>query len=193
MKFRDISHFDIISKELYKFIKDTLSRKTLTTYINDLQIDNDKIFYKGYNNELTFYIKNNKLLSEFNRPVIEIKTKVFDKVTSWYCYKVWFINNKIISYSSAYKVYDKESFDKLEDYSYNDEIPKYFETFEYKKLDECERPIYHRIISPSSVTYHNNNVSKIWYLNGDEYFYEDFCIMRNCLKAINKMKKIIRK
>ena len=183
MKFTEYLYFDDISKELNKNIKDTLSRKILTTYLNDLQIDHDKIFYIGCNNELTFYIKNNKLFKDTNEPVIEIKTKVFGKITNWYCYKVWFINNKIISYSSAYKAYDE--------LSYNEDIPKYFESFDFKKIDECGNPIYHRIVSPASATYHNNDVSKVWYLNGDEYFYEDFCVMRKCLEAINKMKKLI--
>lgn len=179
-------------EEVYRYIGDTLSKKTLSLYINKLKQENeqgyDKIYYKGYNHELTFYFKNGKL-SRKTGPVIDIKTKVFHYSATWYSYQVWINNNKLITYSSAYLAYTKNTYDKLKDYSYNDEIPKYFESFEFKKIDDSKTKKYHRLISPANVTYHEDGVSEGWYINDNEYLYEEFCIMSKCLDFVNKMRR----
>lgn len=179
--------------QIYYLINNQFMYDTFIYYVDDATCKYDekgyqKISYKNCNTDITIFFKNNKLCKSIG-PVIDIKKKVLKKNTKWTHFRVWFYGNKATYYFSSYDLYTRETYDRNKDYSYDENVQKSFECFEYKCLKNSLFE-FHKLYTPSIITlFSGEKIQKCWYINDTEYSYEEFKLLKLCLRVINNMKR----
>lgn len=163
----------------------------LTHFLADKQGDCVKVYYTTPSFIGEFFFKDG-LLHKEDGPAVDFKIRRTTIICRWHHYQRWMLKGEteskdnLVIRSSMYMIDD---YDPNIDYKFDSTRKKLYENLEYRNKDG----FIHRDNGPAIIKRYENNVSYYWWINDQEYSYEDYKVILTCLRVIKKLKKNVVK